>query len=290
MVGLRRGAADRCGGDWFGSGARSCGRGGCGDGVGGGRGCVGARVGVGDGVGGGGGGWGGGGRASAACSSSQPGVWQGLPHATPNCPGHRGQHGPCCHRDRRRHPGVTQVPVSVSIGTTGVCCGAAALSMSGKACCFSSGSSSAGVERRRLALAADAGERRLSVAVASWPTSAGGAGASGSPCAPSSSLSWGGFSMLVGKPSESSAAGPSASGGAPDLRATLRASLRRSGEIGRLLRTTPRQRPPDLVALCDISGSMSAYSRMMMIFLHALAVAPGASWGGVSAFTFGRTT
>jgi uncharacterized protein with von Willebrand factor type A (vWA) domain len=48
-----------------------------------------------------------------------------------------------------------------------------------------------------------------------------------------------------------------------------------------------RQRWPNLVVLCDISGSMSAYSRMMLHFLHAAANAKGAGWADVHAFTFG---
>ncbi len=80
---------------------------------------------------------------------------------------------------------------------------------------------------------------------------------------------------------------PSPHGTRLDMHATLRASLRRGGEIERLVRTRPRTRAPDLVALCDISGSMSVYSRMMMHFLHALATAPDGGWGKVHAFTFG---
>lgn len=77
----------------------------------------------------------------------------------------------------------------------------------------------------------------------------------------------------------------------PDPRATLRAALRRGGEIDRIARKSPLHRPPDLVAICDISGSMSVYSRILMRFLHAMAHAPMAAsrrhWGRVSAFTFG---
>ena len=73
----------------------------------------------------------------------------------------------------------------------------------------------------------------------------------------------------------------------PDLRATLRRSLRRGGEIETVLMRTRRARPPDLVVLCDISGSMSVYSRMMMHFLHAVTWAPERGWGKVAVFTFG---
>jgi uncharacterized protein with von Willebrand factor type A (vWA) domain len=80
---------------------------------------------------------------------------------------------------------------------------------------------------------------------------------------------------------------PATRGRTPDLRATLRQSLRKGGEIGRILRRAPRTRPPDLVALVDISGSMSAYARMMLHFLHALAATGSGNWGRVAAFTFG---
>ena len=73
----------------------------------------------------------------------------------------------------------------------------------------------------------------------------------------------------------------------PDGPATLRAALRRGGEIERISLRKPRQRWPDLVALCDISGSMSVYSRVLLHFLHALAQRPGEGWGRVHAYTFG---
>jgi hypothetical protein len=55
-----------------------------------------------------------------------------------------------------------------------------------------------------------------------------------------------------------------------DMRATLRSSLRSSGAIIPLKRKEPTRRHPPLVILCDISGSMSRYSRMFLHFLHAL--------------------
>ncbi|RXV64307.1 VWA domain-containing protein [Roseovarius sp. A46] len=72
-----------------------------------------------------------------------------------------------------------------------------------------------------------------------------------------------------------------------DARASLRAALRRGGEMRRLHRKTPRERWPNLVVLCDISGSMSQYSRMVLHFLHAVANHKGAGWARVHAFTFG---
>src|SRR5258706_1554054 len=64
---------------------------------------------------------------------------------------------------------------------------------------------------------------------------------------------------------------PDAHGQRVDLRATLRASLRGSADIIPLRRRSYRRRHPPLVVLCDISGSMSRYSRMFLHFLHAIA-------------------
>jgi uncharacterized protein with von Willebrand factor type A (vWA) domain len=55
-----------------------------------------------------------------------------------------------------------------------------------------------------------------------------------------------------------------------DPRATLRASLRGGHGVIPLRWRSRVQRPDDLVVLCDISGSMERYARMMLHFLHAL--------------------
>jgi hypothetical protein len=55
-----------------------------------------------------------------------------------------------------------------------------------------------------------------------------------------------------------------------DMRATMRASLRSGADIIPLRRRSPDVRHPPLVVLCDISGSMSRYSRMFLHFLHAI--------------------
>jgi uncharacterized protein with von Willebrand factor type A (vWA) domain len=72
-----------------------------------------------------------------------------------------------------------------------------------------------------------------------------------------------------------------------DWRGTMRAALRSGGDIRQLAMRSRRNRWPNLVALCDISGSMSSYSRMILHFLHAAANARGAGWAQVHAFTFG---
>ena len=72
-----------------------------------------------------------------------------------------------------------------------------------------------------------------------------------------------------------------------DARRSLRAALRHGGEMRRIHRKKPRERWPNLVVICDISGSMSQYSRMVLHFLHAVANQKGAGWARVHAFTFG---
>ncbi|MDE0533719.1 MAG: VWA domain-containing protein [Albidovulum sp.] len=76
-------------------------------------------------------------------------------------------------------------------------------------------------------------------------------------------------------------------GTSPDWRATMRAASRAGGEIKELSRRSPRPRFPGLVALCDISGSMSAYSRILLHFLHAVANCKGSNWSKLHAFTIG---
>jgi hypothetical protein len=80
---------------------------------------------------------------------------------------------------------------------------------------------------------------------------------------------------------------PDSHGARPDWRRTMRQSMKRGGEIAGIARKAPRTRWPALVALCDISGSMSSYSRAVLHFLHAVANEKGAGWARVHAFTFG---
>lgn len=63
---------------------------------------------------------------------------------------------------------------------------------------------------------------------------------------------------------------PDPRGPRPDLRRTLRASMRDGGHTIDLARRKVRRRHPPLVVLCDISGSMSRYSRMLLLFMHAV--------------------
>ncbi|KPA22990.1 VWA domain containing CoxE-like protein [Shimia sp. SK013] len=73
----------------------------------------------------------------------------------------------------------------------------------------------------------------------------------------------------------------------PDWRATMRNSMRQGGELQMPAMKSPRIRWPNLVVICDISGSMSQYSRMVLHFLHAVANTKGAGWAKVHGFTFG---
>ncbi len=75
---------------------------------------------------------------------------------------------------------------------------------------------------------------------------------------------------------------PDRSGAAIDLRATLRRSLRPGGAIDLAYKSRRLKHPP-IVAICDISGSMSEYSRIFLHFLHALTE----ERGRVHTFLFG---
>ena len=72
-------------------------------------------------------------------------------------------------------------------------------------------------------------------------------------------------------------------GHAPDLRGTVQASLRSGGEpIFRRWRT-PTERPRQLVLVCDVSGSMTPYARMLLQYMQASVAARRR----VEAFAFG---
>ena len=56
-----------------------------------------------------------------------------------------------------------------------------------------------------------------------------------------------------------------------DLRRTLRANLKYGGEMLELSHRQRKDKPRSLVLLCDISGSMERYTRMLLHFIHAIA-------------------
>ncbi|MGB1424944.1 MAG: vWA domain-containing protein [Paracoccaceae bacterium] len=72
-----------------------------------------------------------------------------------------------------------------------------------------------------------------------------------------------------------------------DRPATLRSAIRHGGDLKKLHMRKSCLRWPDLVILCDISGSMRQYSRMVLHFAHAVANQKGAGWARVHSFTFG---
>ncbi len=72
-------------------------------------------------------------------------------------------------------------------------------------------------------------------------------------------------------------------GHAPDLRATVRESLRTGGEPLHRRWRTQTTRPRQLVLVCDVSGSMTPYARMLLQYMHACVAARRR----VEAFAFG---
>jgi uncharacterized protein with von Willebrand factor type A (vWA) domain len=67
-----------------------------------------------------------------------------------------------------------------------------------------------------------------------------------------------------------------------DLRRALAHSVRTGGDVFKLPRRRRRTRPRPLILLCDISGSMERYSRLLLHFAHAI----GRRHRRVEAFVF----
>src|ERR1700742_2428062 len=63
---------------------------------------------------------------------------------------------------------------------------------------------------------------------------------------------------------------PDARGLRLDMRRTLRGSLRTGGDIVDIRKLGRIEKPVPIVALLDISGSMSEYTRLFLHFLHAI--------------------
>jgi len=76
---------------------------------------------------------------------------------------------------------------------------------------------------------------------------------------------------------------PDARGLRLDMRRTIRSSLRTGGEIIDIRKLGRIEKPAPIVALLDISGSMSEYTRLFLHFLHAITDARKR----VSVFLFG---
>lgn len=58
--------------------------------------------------------------------------------------------------------------------------------------------------------------------------------------------------------------------GRVDMRATMRAAMRSGGAVIPLQYRKRKTRTPPLVIICDISGSMGRYTRMVLHFMHAI--------------------
>jgi uncharacterized protein with von Willebrand factor type A (vWA) domain len=69
----------------------------------------------------------------------------------------------------------------------------------------------------------------------------------------------------------------------PDLRRTVRVALRTDGETVVRPGRVPASRPRRVVVLCDVSGSMDSYSRVIVRFLHTAVIGRGS----VEAFVMG---
>lgn len=72
-------------------------------------------------------------------------------------------------------------------------------------------------------------------------------------------------------------------GHTPDLRRTVYRSLQTGGEPLHRTWRTPTQRPRQVVLVCDVSGSMAPYARMLLQYMHASVAARRR----VEAFAFG---
>ncbi len=71
-------------------------------------------------------------------------------------------------------------------------------------------------------------------------------------------------------------------GAAVDWRQTFRRSLKHGGELLELSRREPKDKPRSLVLICDVSGSMERYTRLLLHFIHTIA----SDLGRVEAFLF----
>lgn len=72
------------------------------------------------------------------------------------------------------------------------------------------------------------------------------------------------------EPRETRRRRPTPKGAQIDMRRVLRRNLRYGGEMLELTWREPRQRQRPLVVICDISGSMERYSRILLQFIHTI--------------------
>lgn len=62
---------------------------------------------------------------------------------------------------------------------------------------------------------------------------------------------------------------PSATGSSPDLRRTLRGTVRPEGDLMPIVRRRRRRKQRPLIIIADISGSMEKYADLFLVFAHA---------------------
>ena len=71
-----------------------------------------------------------------------------------------------------------------------------------------------------------------------------------------------------------------------DMRRTLRRSLQYGGEMFDLAERGPKVRPRSLALICDVSGSMERYTRMLLHFIHTVAAGQSLAPQQIEAFLF----
>jgi uncharacterized protein with von Willebrand factor type A (vWA) domain len=76
---------------------------------------------------------------------------------------------------------------------------------------------------------------------------------------------------------------PSRTGSYPDMRRIVRRNLKHGGELIELTWREIKRKPRPVVIICDISGSMSLYSRLLLHFIHTISN----GLVNVEAFVFG---
>lgn len=79
-------------------------------------------------------------------------------------------------------------------------------------------------------------------------------------------------------------------GGRLDLRRTWRRNIKYGGELLELAHRRPKDKPRSLVLICDVSGSMERYTRMLLHFIHSLAGGPGRTEAFLFATRLSRVT
>ncbi len=75
-----------------------------------------------------------------------------------------------------------------------------------------------------------------------------------------------------------------------DLRRTWRRNIKYGGELLELAHRRPKDKPRSLVLICDISGSMERYTRMLLHFIHSIAGGPGRTEAFLFATRLSRVT